>query len=305
MGARVRHRSVVGILESGELSDGTPYLVMEHVDGVDLAALLEREGPLDAAAVVELGLSLLSACAALSAQGLVHRDIKPENVMLARAVDGAIEIKLLDLGIVKAPRSLAPTGITLDGFVLGTPHYMSPEQIRGEPLDARSDLYAVGALLYEALSGEVPIDGEDTEAVLNKMLTQEPVPIGERRRDCPGALAALVTRALAKKRHARYGTPQSMAAALLAVQETHRLPRGASAWSCVAHVFGGPLTTERSTLDVVELASWHTAERAMPTPPERPSALRARRKRPRLCPPWWPALALLIAAILSGWACLR
>lgn len=302
VGARVRHRHLVGILESGALPDDTPYLVMEHVDGVDLGAMLERQGPLDIAAAIDVGIALLAASAALSAQGLVHRDIKPENVMLSRAIDGAIEIKLLDLGIVKAPR--APKGITLDGYVLGTPHYMSPEQIRGHALDVRSDLYAIGALLYQAIGGALPIDASDTEGVLTKMLIEEPLPLEVRRPDCPPALAAVVKRALAKDREARFRTPGAMAAALASIADELALPRGAAAWRRVAHVLGGPPPVpENAGRSRTDLGSWQVAQRALPTPAERPSALRARRKRPRLCPPWWPAaVALLLAAILGGWA---
>ncbi|HEY8431694.1 MAG TPA: serine/threonine-protein kinase [Sandaracinaceae bacterium] len=299
VGARVRHRHIAGILEAGELECGTPYLVMEHVGGVDLATLLEREGRLAPDEAIEVGIALLAATAALSAHGVVHRDIKPENVMIARAVDGAVEIKLLDFGIAKAPSSSTEPRITLEGYVLGTPHYMSPEQIRGEPLDARSDLYAIGALLYQALSGTVPIDADDTDAVMTKMLVEEPVPLRQRRPDCPPSLEAIVMRALAKDRDARYRTPGAMAAALMKALDDLRVPRG-STWSRVAHVLGGPPPAAQARPEARSRGSWEAARRALPTPAERPSALRARRGRPRVCPPWWPAAAALILAAIAG-----
>src|SRR5690606_3030647 len=140
IGARPRHRNVVAILETGELRCGSPYLVMEHVRGVELAHVLDRLGPLTPAATIDLGIQPLCAVAALAEHGIVPRDIKPQNVMLARAADGAVEVKLLDFGIVKARYADGVGPLTQEGFVLGTPQYMSPEQIRGQPLDTRSDL---------------------------------------------------------------------------------------------------------------------------------------------------------------------
>lgn len=314
LGARIRHRNIVAILETGELHDCSPYLVMEHVRGVELATLLESEGALDPAAVVDLGLQLCAATAALSEHGILHRDIKPQNVMLARAVDGAVELKLLDFGIVKALRSATNATLTQDGFVLGTPHYMSPEQIRGQQLDVRSDLFAIGAVLYEALTGHPPIDAESTEGVLTKMLIERPTPLLERRPDCPPALAAVVERALEKNRDARYRTPLSMAEALDAARESAKLPLGAGAWRGRSLALA-PRQPHDSTRGLARdepllrirwsrLTSSRASERYLPTPAECPSAIRARRRNPRFPPPWWPAVALAIAALIGGWAAL-
>src|SRR5690606_23220679 len=120
--------------------DGSPFLVMEHVAGIDLATMIDR-ATLDAAATIEIGVQLLSAVVALSDNGVIHRDIKPNNVMLQRAVDGYVEVKLLDFGISKVMRAEAALErLTADDCVLGTPQYMSPEQVRGEALDVRADL---------------------------------------------------------------------------------------------------------------------------------------------------------------------
>lgn len=304
VGARPRHRNVVAILETGHLADGSPYLVMEHVSGVELAALLDRFGPLPAAAAIDLGIQLLAAVSALAEHGIVHRDIKPQNVMLARAADGAVEVKLLDFGIVKA--GFAPRGGTLtqDGFVLGTPQYMSPEQIRGHPLDPRSDLYAVGALLYEAVTGQPPIDKEHLDDVLTAMLVEQPRAI----RTAPPELDRVIAQALAKSRDDRFPTPGAMADALRAAQRTLGLPHCAAAWESVspelerARLAASRRTAAPARAHLAGLASAELAQRCMPTPPERPSALRARRARPRLPPPWWPAVAIVAAAILVVWA---
>ncbi len=311
LGARLRHRNVVSILEAGELPDRSPYLVMEHIAGVDLGALLDARGALEPAAVIDVGLQLCAAMTALSQHGILHRDIKPQNVMLARAVDGAVEVKLLDFGIVKALRSATSATLTQEGFVLGTPHYMSPEQIRGHDLDVRSDLYAIGALLYEALTGHPPIDAESTEGVLTKMLVEEPPPLSERSPECPPALAAVVERALAKQRDDRYRTPLSMAEALREVAVKEGLPISAAAWKGVAITppgtdAGRGKAKREPQLRVrwSRLTSPRVSERYLPTPAECPSAIRARRRSPRVLPPWWPAVALLIAALIGGWAAL-
>src|SRR5688500_1286099 len=229
VGARLRHRNVVSILEVGELPDGSPYLVMEHIEGVELASIL-AQGTLSPPAVVELGVQLLAAAAALWEGGVVHRDIKPQNVMVHRTVDEAVEVKLLDFGIVKALRTEPAPGLTLEGFVLGTPHYMAPEQVRGEPLDVRSDLFAISTVLYEALAGAPPLEGACSDAVLTKVLSDEPVPLSTRRPDCPPQIANIVMRGLAKDRDARWTTPAEMSLALARAARELGFLRGAAAW---------------------------------------------------------------------------
>lgn len=308
LGARPRHRNVVAILEAGELADGSPYLVMEHIAGVELATLLDERGPLPPAAAIDLGIQLLCAVEALAEHAIVHRDIKPQNVMVARAVDGAVEVKLLDFGIVKAPWADARGALTQEGFVLGTPHYMSPEQIRGQPLDARSDLFAVGALLYEALTGVLPIDVDSNDDdVLAAMLVREPPPLRVRAPACPPELEGVIARALAKARDARYPSAMSMAVALERVAVVHDLPRGAAAWESLVPVLDrarAPAAVraedEPIRVRVLRVASPDTSQHCLPTPAERPSALRARRRRPRLLPPWWPAVAIALAVLLTG-----
>jgi serine/threonine-protein kinase len=318
LGARVRHRNVVAILDSGELPDGSLYLVMEHVDGIELAQLLAEEGPLTPAAAIELGIDLLSAIDALWQHGMIHRDIKPQNVMLSRAVDGSVEAKLLDLGIVKALGQDPSSTLTQEGFVLGTPHYMSPEQVTDRTLDVRSDLYAIGALLYEAISGDPPFDSAHTEGVMTKILVEDPEPLDVRCPDCPRALADVIERALAKRRDDRHRSPAAMAEALRAVSEGLRLPRGAAAWKELEPAFGrgrerapqgptrsGPLLAQprrRTEPSPPAPTSARCAALLRPTPPERPSALRARPRRPRFPPPWWSAVgfAVVLSTLLLG-----
>jgi serine/threonine protein kinase len=306
VGAKLRHRNLVSILEAGELPDGSPYLVMEHIEGVELSALL-AQGPLDPAAAIDLGLQLLAAVTAVWERGIVHRDIKPQNIMLHRAVDGAIEVKLLDFGICKALRADTSATLTQEGFVLGTPHYMSPEQIRGDPLDVRSDLFAVGAVLYEMLAGVPPIDGASADVVLTKMLVDEPMPLRERRPDCPRELADVIAGAMQKNLAHRCLGPTVMSEALGAAAEVLQLPRGRDAWRSLEPAIADAIECASrlrrrsgdSWPNLRELASPETTVRLLPTLASCPSALRARRAPPRYRPPWWPAAAAVAIASLA------
>ncbi len=299
VGARVRHRNVVAILEAGALPDGSPYFVMEHIDGIELSALVARN-VLTPAAVIDLGIQLAGALAALWECGIVHRDIKPHNVMVHRASDGSVEVKLLDLGICKTLRRDVDTTLTQDGFVLGTPHYMSPEQIRGEQLDVRSDLYAVASLLYEALTGQPPFDADNTEGLLTRILVEEPTPLGELRPDCPLELIDVIERAMHKQRDERYPSPCDFAEALREAAARLRLPQTSAAWTEQTETPDGNDAPRHPLRLVKGLATASEAERLLPTPAACPSAIRLRRPTPRFRPPWWPAVALAVAVLIVG-----
>jgi serine/threonine protein kinase len=258
LGARLRHRNIVSIHDAGELEDGSPYLVMEFVDGIDLGTVIDR-ARLDAAATVEIGEQLLAAVTALFERGVIHRDIKPTNVMLQRAVDGVVEVKLLDFGISKALRAeMALKTLTQDDCVLGTPQYMPPEQVKGETLDVRADLYSVGALLYECVTGVPPFDAETPGAVLAKILTQEIVPLAVMRPDLPRSLASVIDRAIRKDADERWRNPVEMAEALRGAAQRLGLPRGADAWASLSSERSQPMGT--MPIDLVR-------EKAVSTPP--------------------------------------
>ena len=156
--ARLNHPNIVAVFDSGSHAD-QPYLVMEYVPGQSLAQLLARQGRLAPRRAVELAIQVSAALAAAHAQGLVHRDIKPANVLISP--DG--QVKVTDFGIVKAS---AATTLTGTGTVLGTPAYLSPEQAQGHPVDARSDLYGLGCVLYELVCGSPPFgSGTDRSPV--------------------------------------------------------------------------------------------------------------------------------------------
>lgn len=230
LGAQVQHPNVVRVIELGELDDGSPFIVMEYVDGVSLSELI-ADRTLSPDATVELGLQLLAALAALHARGIVHRDIKPENVMVELAVDGSIIAKILDFGISKtSDKLLEPATLTRAGTIVGTPSYMSPEHVRGEPLDVRSDLYAVAGVLYETIGGHPPHEAPTTSAVFAKIATEPVVPLRTHAPLCPAVLADVIDRGLRRERDERWDHPLAMSEALRAAAHELGLARGADAW---------------------------------------------------------------------------
>jgi predicted Ser/Thr protein kinase len=197
--AQLSHPGIVTVIDRGE-QDGRQFIVYEFVAGETLKDLVERGGPMPVRRALELGLEVGRALAFAHQQGLVHRDVKPQNVLL----NGDGRAKVTDFGIA---RTLDAVGTTETGTVLGTSHYIAPEQARGERVDAQTDVYSFGVVLYELLAGEVPYGGESFLAVAMRHVN-DPVPsLLERRPDAPLRLASLVERCLAKRPDER---PRSM-----------------------------------------------------------------------------------------------
>jgi serine/threonine-protein kinase len=210
--ARLSHPNIVAVFDSGADAD-QPYLVMEYVPGQSLAQLLHRQGRLAPRRAVELAIQVGAALAAAHAQGLVHRDIKPANVLVGE--DG--QVKVADFGIVKAA---AATTLTGTGTVLGTAAYLSPEQAQGGPVDARSDLYSLGCVLYELLCGSPPFgSGADRApvAIATRHVREPPEPPSMRNPQVDPALEAVVLTALAKDPAQRYQSATDMQEALQGV----------------------------------------------------------------------------------------
>ncbi|MET0343385.1 MAG: protein kinase [Polyangiales bacterium] len=211
--AVVHHRHVLEVYDTGALSDGSPFLVMERLRGENLAAHIAR-GPLPVAQVVELGRQLLLAAAAIHDAGIVHRDIKPENVMLHDAGEGPLSVKLVDFGISKRMRLEPEPKLTSHGALVGTPQYMSPEQIQGEEVDVRTDLYAIGAVLYESLCGRAPHERGNFSELLVAVLNAPVPPLTKQRVDCPDELAEIIHIALARNKRDRYGSSREFLEAI-------------------------------------------------------------------------------------------
>jgi serine/threonine-protein kinase len=188
--AQLSHPGIVTVIDRGE-ADGRQFIVFEFVDGDTLKEVVERSGPLPPRHVIELGLEVGRAIAFAHGQGLVHRDVKPQNVLIGS--DGRAQVT--DFGIA---RVMDAVGRTESGTVLGTSHYIAPEQARGEHVDNQTDVYSFGVVLYELLTGEVPYPGDNFLNVAMRHVN-DPVPsVLERRPDCPVRLATLVERMMAK-----------------------------------------------------------------------------------------------------------
>jgi serine/threonine-protein kinase len=209
------HENIASVHDVGALADGTRYSVMEFLDGEDVDKLVRREAPLS---IARSAFIVIQACRALDAvhqRGIVHRDLKPANLFLARRTDNTDLVKVLDFGIAKLKTTDGQSG-TKTGTAIGTAHYMSPEQARGErAVDTRSDVYSLGVILYELLSGKKPYDGESLLQILHKVMTQPPIPLGSVRPGLPDALHAVVRRAMAADVAERYATVAEFGDALL------------------------------------------------------------------------------------------
>ena len=194
----LNHPNIITVHEVGEL-DGHHYIATEHIEGLSLRARL-LGGPLAPAAAIDIAVQLVGALVAAHSAGIVHRDIKPENIMLRP--DGWL--KLLDFGLAKPLAAADPDGVdTIPGVVMGTASYMSPEQARGQPVDARSDLFSLGVLVYEMLSGASPFTGATASDVIAAVLERQPLPLSQRVAGLPAELDALVARCLRKDRDQR------------------------------------------------------------------------------------------------------
>jgi serine/threonine protein kinase len=199
----VRHRHLVPILDLGEAS-GYHYLAVEYVDGGSLRERLDAEGPLTVDAAIELAAQVASAIDALHAQGIVHRDVKPSNVMLDALGNAAVT----DFGLAKGP---AYTVLTTPGQVMGTLDYIAPELIRGEESGPPADVYALGCMVYECLSGAPPFGDRHVLAVVNAHLEGTPPDLSELRPDVPPAIAGVVDGAMAKQPNQRPRTGTAFA----------------------------------------------------------------------------------------------
>src|SRR3989449_7307237 len=207
--AALNHPNIVSIYDRGEAED-TYYIAMEFLDGRTLKELIVGRGAAPINVAVEYARQILSALRFAHRHGIVHRDIKPHNVL----VDAEGRVKVTDFGIARAGTSQ----MTEAGSIVGTAQYLSPEQARGSPVDQRSDVYSLGIVLYELLTGTVPFTGDTPVEIAMKHLSEVPVPPSELRDDVPDDLDLVVLRALAKDPEDRYQTAEEMNADLARIQ---------------------------------------------------------------------------------------
>ena len=268
--ARISHPNLVAVFDAGS-EDGVHYIVMEHVAGETLGDLLRKEGRLDPARATRIATDVAEALGVAHAARMVHRDVKPANVMLTP--DG--RTKLMDLGIA---RSLDGESITRASSILGTAGYVSPEQARGDPVDHRSDVYSLGCVLYEMLTGRQPFEAADPLAVAYKHVHETPARPTSLEPSIPPALEAVTSRAMEKDPAARFQSVADMASAL-DVRTAPMTPATATT----------PLPPVGATTPLPAVAGTDTLPRRVDRPP------RGRRLMPLL-------LALAALALLGGLA---
>jgi beta-lactam-binding protein with PASTA domain/predicted Ser/Thr protein kinase len=239
--AGLSHPNIVAIFDRGEW-DGTYYIAMEYVTGRSLKTVVREQGALDPATAIDIVTQILRAARFAHKRGVIHRDLKPHNVI----IDEEGRARVTDFGIAKAGAS----DMTLTGSIMGTAQYLSPEQAQGYTVSGRSDLYAVGIILYELLTGHVPFDGETAVAIAFKQVSAEPRPPSESQPGLPPALDAVVLRALAKDPERRFADAEEFIAALQ--QARLALPVGsptavAGALAGAAFAGGEPYTAAASS----------------------------------------------------------
>jgi serine/threonine-protein kinase len=211
---RIRHPNIVRIIECGETSRGQPYYVMELLEGVTMRKLVQLHGRFSPAEVLDLFVPICGAVQAVHDAGFVHRDLKPSNVMIVDR-EGERIVKLLDFGIAKSVHSEPGPGLTEPGATLGSAHTMAPEQVRCERLDGRADIYALGIVMYQLLTGEYPFQAEDSRQIA-LMHLQAPAPRPSDRAAVSPAVDAVVLRCLEKNAQRRYASANELLAALRA-----------------------------------------------------------------------------------------
>jgi serine/threonine-protein kinase len=213
--SRLNHPNTVHVFDFGRTQSGSLYLVMEYVDGDDLGKVIGNEGAMPFGRVAYLCAQVAGSVADAHAAGVIHRDLKPENIVIAEGRDGE-RPKVLDFGLAKLFEGNIEAQVTSSGTIVGTPYYMSPEQIQGHELDGRSDVYAMGAIMYECVVGKPPFEAPNPVGVLSRHLSEEPVRPSQRSPlSVPAEADEIIMRCLEKDPNDRYQTAEELRQALI------------------------------------------------------------------------------------------
>lgn len=271
-----RHPGVVSALDAGETEDGTPYLVLELLEGRSLEGILAVRRRIGAAEVAWLGVALCEALGAAHRHGIIHRDMKPSNVFVARDEQGREVVKLFDFGVARIPIE-TNNKLTQEGALLGTPEYMAPEQLLARAVDGRTDLYALGVTLYECLVGVVPFEGNFGEVLL-KVSTEPLTPIRQKVAEVTPEFAAVIERALSRDPDARYPDAEAFGLAL------RRAAPSVESTSLLGIRQGPPPIPARSVARAPDERAGLPEARPLPVPPPLPVTRRRFPRAPYVTP---------------------
>src|SRR5213595_3564980 len=291
--ARLNHANILSIYDRGE-AEGTYYIAMEFLDGRSLKELIIGAGPAPIKISIEYARQILAAIGFAHRHGIVHRDIKPHNVLVGP--EG--RLKVTDFGIARSGAS----EMTEVGSIIGTAQYLSPEQARGAPVDPTSDLYSVGVVLFELLTGQVPFTGDTPLEIAMKHLSEPPKPPSELRPEVPHDLDSVVLRALAKDPSERYASAEEMDADLKRVLDG--LPVGEDTAAAATAVLSGAGAMAAAPTSIIARPPSATPQRPAPpgaTPPAGYYGYEGPPRRRRPVWPWVLAVLLLAAAGVAAW----
>ncbi len=300
--SQLNHPNVCAIYDFGETSEGMIYLAMEFIEGSSLTDLIEKSGGLTPARAASIIHQAADALQVAHDYGIVHRDLKPDNIMIAKARDGSDQVKVVDFGIAKASSSDAQK-VTKTGLVVGTPEYMSPEQLAGDKLDGRSDIYSLGLVAFNCLTGKLPFPSNSAQEAMIMRLTDQPKTLAEMApdRDWPDQLQAVMDRALARDAAERYQgaaefgrdiarAVENMPATVAAEGATMVIGADAAKAAAAAKTAAAPA--------IPKTRQASAAERGLATPPEAAPVVPA--KKSGLPMPVMAAAAVIVIGV-GGW----
>ena len=205
----------VRVIDAGTLDNGLPFMVMELLDGEDLATQLEQRGAFTIPDACDAVIDACDALAEAHERGIVHRDLKPANLFAARGTDGRVRVKVLDFGVSKVAAQIRQMALTSTGTALGTPYYMAPEQLKSaKGVDARADIWSLGVVLYELLTGTLPFDGKSFGMLFMQIVSEDPKPIHAIKPEIPVAVSEIVQTCMKKDREHRYADLSALVQAL-------------------------------------------------------------------------------------------
>jgi len=297
--SRINHPNVCAVYDFGETTDGVIYLAMELIDGPSLSRVIEELGALPPARAADITRQAAEALAVAHDMGIVHRDLKPDNIMLAKNRDGSDMVKVVDFGIAKAANA-ENQKVTKTGMVVGTPEYMSPEQLSGDTLDGRSDTYSLALVAFNMLTGKLPFPGETMQETMVLRLTDRPKTLAEMKPDVawPAQVESVMDRALARSAADRYQTASEFGRDLASAVQAVPGARASGATAVIAPpVVPGVPAAHRTAPIPATRVNTPTPAAASPSVPEK-----ARGRTPLLA---GIAATVLVVAGLGAWMAMK